>query len=850
MKTKAFIPVVFILFCAAQNFAQAPDLQVYKPTFTNITDALLNSHSSGKVTSAGNDVGANLQVNYSNNPITNIEITAACIQDSTTAIFEIVNNNLFTLDIYYESGESFRGTINLEPGVVFQLYVYKNSMVNFYYNYQVFNTLLTNNILCGDPQQAYAKIHAYGLGYLNSIYLFSVENRNNFPVTVTGDAVNVVDAFTVPANGQVRIISDIGDLVLVCDGTTFSLPRVLDYGIEESAFISVTPISFDSTTATFYIQNNDGNPHDAILRNASGVEHRYTLAAYGDSAVVVENCNWDIYLAVPGLVNLSTQMIGDHFKVGSVSPANAALNVTPSVSLPTSVTASSMTLNGKITSNIVVSQQVPYHFAYGTDRTNLNLVTATQTATAVDVPGTVVSEELTGLTSGTTYYYQLVTDGGSSSVYSFLLGSPIPSSNLKLHLRSDAGVISSSSAVSEWNDLSGNGNNAVQSTSANQPTLVSNSMNGNPVIRFNGTNSKLTLPTSATLGIQSNPYEMFIVGKSSSSNVQFLIACGATEQFEYHLNGSSGARFIPITSTYIDEGTAGAFTDGNAHIFSARASATGGAVRVDGTDGGTSSGNILSSNSGALQLGVRSDGTYYLNGDIAEVILYNTNLSTSDRSTVEHYLADRYGITSSALPVELTSFSAECVDGKVLLNWRTTTEVNNYGFEIERAANLRGLQNGNGDSNPGSFSTIGFVQGKGNSNSPKSYSFTDKPTGGTEFKYRLKQIDFDGKYEYSGVTEVKIETPTQFSLAQNYPNPFNPETVISYELPVNGKVELRVYDLLGREVAELVNEEKVAGRYDVKFSVKDEGNNFSSGVYLYRLSANSFTAAKKFILIK
>jgi hypothetical protein len=228
-------------------------------------------------------------------------------------------------------------------------------------------------------------------------------------------------------------------------------------------------------------------------------------------------------------------------------------------------------------------------------------------------------------------------------------------------------------------------NDASQSTSANQPTLVSNSINGKSVIRFNGTTSKMSLPAYSTLGIQSNPYEIFIVGKSSSSNVQFLFA-GGYENFEYHLNGAAGARFVPINSTFIDEGTAGSYTNGNAHIFSARSSSSGGAVRADGVDGGTSVSNILSANSGNLLLGVRSDGTYYFNGDIAEVILYNTNLSTSDRSTVEHYLANRYGITSSALPVELTSFTANFVDEKVTLNWQTATEVNNYGFAVERSA--------------------------------------------------------------------------------------------------------------------------------------------------------------------
>jgi len=124
-----------------------------------------------------------------------------------------------------------------------------------------------------------------------------------------------------------------------------------------------------------------------------------------------------------------------------------------------------------------------------------------------------------------------------------------------------------------------------------------------PALQFNGTTSKMNLPASSTLGIQSNPYEMFIVVKSSSSNVQFLIAGGSTEQFEYHLNGV-GARFIPVTSAYLDKGAAGNYTDGNAHIFSARASLSGGAVRVDGIDGGTSASNILSANSGNLLLGV------------------------------------------------------------------------------------------------------------------------------------------------------------------------------------------------------------------------------------------------------
>jgi hypothetical protein len=418
-------------------------------------------------------------------------------------------------------------------------------------------------------------------------------------------------------------------------------------------------------------------------------------------------------------------------------------------------------------------------------------------------------------------------------------GFTIPKNNLKLRLRADQGVTVSGSLVSEWDDISGKGNNATQSTGANQPIYIAGAMNNMPVIRFNGSSSKLTLPTSTALGIQSNPYEMFIVAKSNSSNVQFLISGNANEQFEYHLNGDAGARFIPISSTFIDEGTTGSYTDGNAHVFSARANSSGGAVRIDGIEGGTSLANILSSNSGALQLGVRSDGTYYFNGDIAEVILYNTVLSETDRSTVEHYLADRYGITTGALPVELTSFTTSTANKKVTLNWQTATEVNNYGFDIERTVetlHATSLQ----------WSKIGFIQGNGNSNSPKNYSFTDIPTGGTEFKYRLKQIDLDGKYEYSDVVNVTLAAPANFAIEQNFPNPFNPTTSIQYQVSGTSNVTIKVYDVLGKDVATLVNETKTPGKYEVKF----DGSTLSSGIYFYKLTAGDFIQTKKLILMK
>ncbi|MGD8781551.1 MAG: T9SS type A sorting domain-containing protein [Ignavibacteria bacterium] len=193
---------------------------------------------------------------------------------------------------------------------------------------------------------------------------------------------------------------------------------------------------------------------------------------------------------------------------------------------------------------------------------------------------------------------------------------------------------------------------------------------------------------------------------------------------------------------------------------------------------------------------------------------------------------------NGVLPVELTSFSALILDNAVELNWNTATEVNNYGFEVERCETQ--------DVRSEMWEKIGFVNGHGNSNSPKSYSFTDTPTGGTTFKYRLKQIDFDGAYEYSDEVEVSLDAITEYSLEQNYPNPFNPTTTIKYQIPETGNVTLKIYDVLGREVKTLVNETQIIGVYSVEFNA----SKLASGVYISRLTAGNFVEKRKMLLVK
>ncbi|MBK7229668.1 MAG: T9SS type A sorting domain-containing protein [Ignavibacteriales bacterium] len=189
---------------------------------------------------------------------------------------------------------------------------------------------------------------------------------------------------------------------------------------------------------------------------------------------------------------------------------------------------------------------------------------------------------------------------------------------------------------------------------------------------------------------------------------------------------------------------------------------------------------------------------------------------------------------SASIPVELTSFTANVVEGNVVLNWITATELNNSGFDIEKS-----IDNS-------TWNKIGFVNGNGTSTEIHNYSFADQtPFVGTSY-YRLKQIDFDGTTEYSNTIEVTFGAISEFALDQNYPNPFNPSTKINYSIKEKSNVELKIFDLLGSEIATLVNEEKSPGNYEVFF----DASKSSSGVYLYSIKAGSFVQTRKMLLMK
>jgi photosystem II stability/assembly factor-like uncharacterized protein len=197
------------------------------------------------------------------------------------------------------------------------------------------------------------------------------------------------------------------------------------------------------------------------------------------------------------------------------------------------------------------------------------------------------------------------------------------------------------------------------------------------------------------------------------------------------------------------------------------------------------------------------------------------------------------------IPVELISFSASIQnENEVMLEWSTATEINNRGFEIERKeAPSKSLPKGE---TSGDWRKVGFVEGNGTTIETKQYSFVDRRLSAGKYYYRLKQIDFDGTYEYSSIISVEIKPPTQFKLRQNYPNPFNPETKIEFQLPEISSARLTVYNILGEKITELVNEKLNAGYYEYTFN----GEQFPSGTYIYTLNSEKYNEARKMILLK
>lgn len=205
----------------------------------------------------------------------------------------------------------------------------------------------------------------------------------------------------------------------------------------------------------------------------------------------------------------------------------------------------------------------------------------------------------------------------------------------------------------------------------------------------------------------------------------------------------------------------------------------------------------------------------------------NTGWATGAYGTVLH-------TSNGGVPVELISFAATTNGNEVILNWSTATELNNLGFEIQRSIEAE------------EFFTVGFVNGHGTTTEQNNYTYSDKNLENGKYYYRLKQVDYNGSYEYSDAVEVEWRAFNSFLLEQNFPNPFNPTTTIGFGIQNKSDVKITIINAIGEEVAVLLNEEREPGYHTVEFNAA----NLPSGVYFYQLKAGSFIETKKMLLLK
>lgn len=231
--------------------------------------------------------------------------------------------------------------------------------------------------------------------------------------------------------------------------------------------------------------------------------------------------------------------------------------------------------------------------------------------------------------------------------------------------------------------------------------------------------------------------------------------------------------------------------------------------------------------------------TFYMS-NVYYAIVPTVSGALSPQGVVLNVIKNFVESSEGVYPVELASFTSSIDKRNVTLKWSTNNEENNAGFDIERKI-----------SGTNEWVKAGNITGAGNSNSIKTYSFEDRNLASTRYNYRLKQMDFNGNYKYYDLAnEVIIGVPVKFDISQNYPNPFNPSTKINFDLPFDSKVQIKVFDITGREITQIMNETKNAGYHTVQFNAL----NLASGVYFYMINANggnqSFVKTMKMVLVK
>ena len=492
---------------------------------------------------------------------------------------------------------------------------------------------------------------------------------------------------------------------------------------------------------------------------------------------------------------------------------------------------STATLNGSANAG---GDTAAVRFLYGTTSGTYTDSTAATPDTVTGSNTTSVSASLTGLSSGIKYYY--VVAATSSSQY----------------IQGSEKSFTTSSAV--WgNDLIFDGSSSYDSTSSVVSTATDN-VTIEAWVKWDGTSSGTVQLIASNSSADFDGYGLYLY---TDNHIALLVSALEWDESNSTLSAGVWTHLALVR----DGGTWALYKNGEA-------------VDIPST---TKNPNTPSH---PFFVGGESSGlghNYYFHGDIDEVRFSNTaryssNFTaptgpfTSDGNTVALYhFNEGSGSTagdfsgngndltlvnsptwtgsdnpiSPPLAVEMASIVATTDAQSATLHWQTATEVNNAGYEIERRNGVNGSL---------SWSKVGFIDGSGTSNAPHSYSYTDKNVSAGTYSYRLKQIDNNGNFTYSQSVSVTVGgAPLKFELSQNYPNPFNPTTTIEFTLQKDGMTTLKIYNILGQEVATLVNEQLKAGAYHKAIF---NAHNLASGIYFARLQSGAQVQLKKLMLLK
>ncbi|MBI5472953.1 MAG: T9SS type A sorting domain-containing protein [Ignavibacteriae bacterium] len=407
------------------------------------------------------------------------------------------------------------------------------------------------------------------------------------------------------------------------------------------------------------------------------------------------------------------------------------------------------------------------------------------------------------------------------------------------------------SQITEWPSSNGPANVELAATSGGVTMQFSRSISGTLTL----TSGKLTLGTNTLTMISGSS----ISGASSST----YIVTNSTGVLTINNVGATNTLFPIGTSSSYNPVTIN--NAGTADNFSARVSGSFDVAPNDPNSVLTRQWTITEANAG----GSNATLTFQYNGTDPKGVLFtyggpskyigrytgtqwSATLATLGGS--DPYTVTASGFTafspfaiseeSSALPIQLSSFTGTLVNNRVRLDWTTISEVNNYGFYVEKR------MSGSVDwwSIDGSF-----VAGHGTTSTPQHYSFTDNTLFSAATEYRLKQVDLDGTVHYTDPilvdrpTSVRESAPVQFALSQNYPNPFNPSTEIKFSVPATDRAKLVVFTALGQQVATLFDDVAEAGYY---YKVRLDGSNLASGIYYYRLVSGKQSDLRKLVMVK